>query len=152
MILFQPFPPLPPRSPPPCRSTIVVIVGHSECGGAAACLGAVQREDFRPEDQVATIPTIPIEAPLNRWLEPLSKFVGGLGISTTPSREALPIVVEENVKRQVENLCKAKIIVDAWTKGTPKGQEVHVHGWVYELAQGRLRDLGISRGPGKQSA
>ncbi|EKM82555.1 hypothetical protein AGABI1DRAFT_111160 [Agaricus bisporus var. burnettii JB137-S8] len=119
----------------------VVIVGHSECGGAAACLGAVQRENFDPEDFV-TMPGTPADAPLNRWLKPLTRLAATLGVSTTPPKVALPVVIEESVKRQVENVCESEVIVGAWTKG----QEVHVHGWVYELAEGRLRDLGISRG------
>ncbi|KAF5357925.1 hypothetical protein D9756_001434 [Leucocoprinus leucothites] len=127
----------------------VVIVGHSECGGAAACLAAAQSEGFNPDGPVITIPNLPKEAPLNRWLEPLSKLVSSLGVTTAPPKEALPLVVTENVKLQVENLCKSQVIVNAWTKGTPKGQDVYVHGWVHDLATGCLKDLGITRGPNK---
>lgn len=123
-------------------------MGHSECGGASACLGAVQRETFVLEGEIATIPTIPADAPLNSWLEPLTRLAATLGVSATPLKEALPIVVEENVKRQVENVSKSEVIAGAWTKGL----EVRIHGWVYELSQGRLRDLDISRGPNKLSA
>lgn len=123
-------------------------MGHSGCGGAAACLGAVQREDFVLEENIATIATVPADAPLNRWLEPLTRLAATLGVSTTPSQEALPILVEENVKRQVENVCKSEVITGAWTKGL----EVHIHGWVYELSQGRLRDLHISSGPSQLPA
>ncbi|KAF9454631.1 DNase I-like protein [Macrolepiota fuliginosa MF-IS2] len=101
-----------------------------ECGGAAACLDAVQREDFTPDEPIATIPNLPIDAPLNRWLEPLTRHVSTLGVSTTPRGEALPLVVEENIKNQVKSLCKTQTIVDAWTKGTLKGQDVWVHGWI----------------------
>jgi len=135
-----------------CRPATVIVVGHTECGGAAACLGAAQTKGFNSEGSFATVPSVPVEAPLNRWLEPLAKLVGTLGVSTTPAKEALPVVVEENVKHQVENLCKTQTIINAWTKGTPKGQDVRVHGWVYVIATGRLKDLGISRGPNKQSS
>jgi carbonic anhydrase len=61
--------------------------------------------------------------------------------------EALPIAVQENVKWQVEHVCKTQPIVDAWSKK----EEVWVHGWVYDLASGRLRDLEISKGPTESS-
>jgi carbonic anhydrase len=87
-----------------------------------------------------------MQAPLNCWLERFSKFVGSLGLSQKSPDEALNVVVEENVKLQVEYLSKMQTIVDAWTKGAPNGQEVRVHGWVYQLNTGLLKDLGISMG------
>jgi len=57
------------------------------------------------------------------------------------------MVVKENVKAQVENLAKTETIINAWTHGTPQKQKVFIHGWVYELGTGLLKDLGISRGP-----
>jgi carbonic anhydrase len=96
-----------------------------------------------------TIPSLPMDAPLNRWLESLSKLAGTLGVSDAPRSEAVLRIVEANVKQQVENLCKSQTIVNAWTKGTPKGQKVLVHGWVYEIGTGRLKDLGLTRGADK---
>lgn len=114
----------------------VVVVGHNECGGAAACLGAAQSSpSICP---AVTVPSLPAESPLNTWLDPLTRLAQSLHLSTTPHVEALPVLVEENVKRQVENLAKIR---DAWTKG------VWIHGWVYDIASGTLRDLGISQGP-----
>lgn len=123
-----------------CWLATVIVVGHTECGGAKACLAATQRAGFSPKPPFATILGLPVEDPLNRWLEPLTTFVASLNAPT------LPQVVEANIKHQVDNLCKTKTIVDAWTKGTQKGQEVRVHGWEYNLSTGRLRDLNISRG------
>ena len=57
------------------------------------------------------------------------------------------MVIEENVKMQVEALAKTVTITDAWTKGTRKGQDVWIHGWIYDIHTGRLRDLNVSRGP-----
>ncbi|TFK42442.1 carbonic anhydrase [Crucibulum laeve] len=128
----------------------VVIVGHTECGGAAACLGAAQNPELQLDSPV-TITSLPADSALNRWLAPLTKLVASLKLSSTPREEALPIVVEENVKQQVENLCNTITISDAWTKGTPKGQNVWVHGWVYDIAKGKLKDLNISRGPPERS-
>ena len=44
---------------------------------------------------------------------------------------------ELNVIEQVANVCQTSIVRDAWERG----QEVAVHGWVYGLSDGLLRDL-----------
>lgn len=110
----------------------VFIVGHSECGGAAASYNAVK-------SGVAPSST----TPLGRWLSPLIKLAESLGISEKPISEALPAIVVANVKRQVENVCKAPTITNAWSQK----KNVWVHGLVYDLHTGRLDDLQVSRGP-----
>lgn len=47
---------------------------------------------------------------------------------------------ELNVIEQVVNICTSTVLVDAWQAG----QKIHVHGCVYSLRDGLLRDLGIS--------
>ncbi|KAG6833681.1 hypothetical protein H0H87_002877 [Tephrocybe sp. NHM501043] len=125
----------------------VVVVGHSECGGAAACLNAVQRPTFPEDGPVLTIPSLPYESSLNQWLEPLTTLTGSLQLSTTPKEEALPVIVEENVRLQVENLSKTATLVNAWSSSDEKKRNVYVHGWVYNLGTGLLRDLKVTRGP-----
>ncbi|KAJ7685360.1 carbonic anhydrase [Mycena polygramma] len=126
----------------------VVVVGHTECGGAAACFGAACSPAFSASAETCIIdPRLAPDAPLNQWLTPLTKLVASLKLSSVPKAEALPLIVEENVKMQVENLCMAQTIVDAWTHKSRQGKDVWVHGWVYDLASGQLRDLDISRGP-----
>jgi carbonic anhydrase len=44
---------------------------------------------------------------------------------------------ELNVIEQVANVCQTSIVRDAWERG----QEVAVHGWIYGLQDGLLRDL-----------
>ena len=44
---------------------------------------------------------------------------------------------ELNVIEQVANVCQTTIARDAWERG----QELTVHGWVYGLQDGLLRDL-----------
>jgi carbonic anhydrase len=44
---------------------------------------------------------------------------------------------ELNVIEQVANVCQTTIVRDAWERG----QELVVHGWIYGLQDGRLRDL-----------
>ncbi|MDA1275212.1 MAG: carbonate dehydratase [Verrucomicrobia bacterium] len=47
---------------------------------------------------------------------------------------------ELNVIEQVVNVCQTTIAIDAWERG----QELAVHGWVYGLKDGLLRDLNIT--------
>jgi len=49
---------------------------------------------------------------------------------------------ELNVIEQVANVCSTTIVQDAWARS----QELTVHGWVYGLRDGRLRDLQTSAG------
>ncbi|MBC7514751.1 MAG: carbonate dehydratase [Herminiimonas sp.] len=46
---------------------------------------------------------------------------------------------ELNVMEQVANLCQTTIVQDAWERNQP----LTIHGWVYGLKDGLLRDLGL---------
>ena len=47
---------------------------------------------------------------------------------------------ELNVIEQVTNVCLTTIVRDAWDRG----QRLSVHGWVYGLKDGLVRDLGMT--------
>jgi carbonic anhydrase len=47
---------------------------------------------------------------------------------------------ELNVVEQVLNVASTTIVQNAWQRG----QELVVHGWIYGLENGMLRDLGVS--------
>jgi carbonic anhydrase len=47
---------------------------------------------------------------------------------------------ELNVIEQVANVCQTTIALDAWERG----QELTVHGWIYGLQDGILRDLNVT--------
>ena len=47
---------------------------------------------------------------------------------------------ELNVIEQVANVCQTTIVQGAWERG----QELSVHGWIYGLSDGLIRDLKIS--------
>ena len=52
------------------------------------------------------------------------------------------------MRQQVENILQSDVIRSAWEKAARgEAKSVYVHGWVYELESGRLRDLGVSHGP-----
>ncbi|KAF8547533.1 carbonic anhydrase [Imleria badia] len=115
----------------------VVIAGHTQCGGAAACYQAVSAPT--PEDTPSP------STPLSRWLTPLTHLIADLDLdlATTPASSALDIIIRENVKRQVQHVCAAEPVRQAWAAG----KQVWVHGWVYDVASGRIQDLEVSRGP-----
>jgi len=48
---------------------------------------------------------------------------------------------ELNVSEQVANVCRSSIVQDAWSRGQP----LAVHGWIYGLHDGLLRDLEVTR-------
>jgi carbonic anhydrase len=49
-------------------------------------------------------------------------------------------LAELNVEAQVANVCHTTIVQDAWRRG----QAVTIHGWIYSLGDGLLRDLGMA--------
>jgi len=109
----------------------IVVVGHTNCGGVHAA------------HKVATTSQSSSDTPLSRWLTPLVELAKSQNLSVTD-------LVEENVKAQVANVTANEVIQHAWAASKADGSEqkrVFVHGWVYGLETGRLRDLGVSEGP-----
>lgn len=52
----------------------------------------------------------------------------------------LRLLCELNVKEQVLNVTNTTIVQDAWQRG----QNLHVHGWIYDIHDGLLKDLNVS--------
>ena len=48
---------------------------------------------------------------------------------------------ELNVMAQVRHVCEATVVQDGWASGRP----LAVHGWIYGLDDGLIRDLGCTR-------
>ncbi len=103
----------------------VVVCGHYGCGGVAAAL-AGERHGL-----------------IDNWLRHVAdvadKHAAELGELSGDRR--LARLCELNVRQQVANVCDTTIVQDAWTGG----QELTVHGLVYDVGDGLLRDLGVSR-------
>ena len=94
---------------------------------------------------------------------PLSRGISrilSLHEPNTQDRDALLTALSEaNLRVQVENICQNDVIRNAWAHakaetestgvrgGEPEQNKVYVHGWIYELQSGRLRDLGVSQRP-----
>ncbi|MBI5462045.1 MAG: carbonate dehydratase [Gammaproteobacteria bacterium] len=102
----------------------VIVCGHYGCGGIRAALNS---------DRLGLI---------DNWLRHVQdvrkKYEKPL-LSITDSENRSDKLCELNVVEQVANVCETTIIQDAWARGQP----VDVHGWIYGLGNGRLRDLGI---------
>ncbi|KAG1807855.1 carbonic anhydrase [Suillus subaureus] len=113
-------------------SLTVVLVGHTHCGGAAACLKAAK-------DAAADTGASQPDIPLTRWLSPLIARVQSLDLSACSESEALDKVVETNIMMQVDNICKSEPITTAWAD--PNAKKVTVHGWMYDLSRGRIDEL-----------
>jgi carbonic anhydrase len=50
---------------------------------------------------------------------------------------------ELNVLEQAMHVCRTTIVQDAWRRGQP----LTVHGWIYSLHDGLLRDLRFHAAP-----
>jgi len=111
----------------------VIICGHYGCSGVQA---ALTRQRVGLADN---------------WLRHVQdvhqKHERYLG-DTLPSRARQDRLCELNVIEQVVNVCQTTIVQDAWERG----QALTVHGWVYGLHDGLLRDLGMTISAAEQLA
>lgn len=55
---------------------------------------------------------------------------------------------ELGVIQQVSNVSTTTTVRDAWTRG----QDLHIHGWVYDVADGLVKDLKVTLGPDSDNA
>ena len=104
----------------------IMVVGHYGCGGVNA---ALQR------DRVGLV---------DLWL----RHVQDVHVKHLDRVDLLPPelrhdrLCELNTIEQVVNVCQTIVVQDAWKRG----QQLTVHGWVYGLKNGLIRDLGINVG------
>jgi carbonic anhydrase len=103
----------------------VIVTGHYGCGGVRA---ALENARLGLSDN---------------WLrhvqdvrERHEALLAALGDTGTRANR----LCELNVVEQVRNVCETSIVRDAWERG----QSLAVHGLIYGLEDGRLRDLGTS--------
>ena len=103
----------------------IVVCGHYGCGGVQA---AFRRDRLGLSDH---------------WLRHVQdvrrKHQKELECATSDT-EACDRLCEWNVIEQAANVCASTIVRDAWERG----QELAVHGWIYGLHDGILRDLNVT--------
>jgi carbonic anhydrase len=103
----------------------IIVCGHYGCGGVRAVLDGSQH------------------GLLDHWLAPVHGLFRQYRqeLSPLPTDEArIDRVCELNVLEQVGSVCDSPIVKSAWERQ----QELAVHGWIYRLTDGRLRDLKCS--------
>jgi len=101
----------------------IIVCGHYGCGGVIAAMGHNN------------------SGLVNKWLRNIKEVYEKHHVEL----EAIPDetvranrLVELNVVEQVRNLAKTTIVQKAW-----KDRTLQIHGWVYGLDSGRIRDLQV---------
>lgn len=102
----------------------IIVCGHYGCGGV---LGALK--------------DVPLGL-IDNWLRHIKDVYErsqntALKDLTGEARDNR--MCELNVGAQVRNVCHTTIVQDAWKRGQP----LTVHGWIYALSDGLLRDLDL---------
>jgi carbonic anhydrase len=103
----------------------IIVCGHYGCGGV---LAAMENKQF---------------GLIDNWLRHIKdvyryhhKELDTIEDKTQRARR----FVEVNVMEQVHDLGKTSIVQNAWKNNQP----LHVHGWVYDIHDGIIKDLNVS--------
>jgi carbonic anhydrase len=100
----------------------IIVCGHYGCGGVGAALN---------EQRLGLV---------DNWIRHIAdvreQHAEELEAVTDPEAR-LRLLCELNVRAQVDNVAKTTVVQDAWARG----QSVRLHGWIYDVADGLLRDL-----------
>jgi carbonic anhydrase len=103
----------------------IIVCGHHGCGGVKAAMENLQLGLI--DNWLRHVQDV-----LHEHEELLSRF--------DDAEKRLDRLCELNVIEQVLNVGRTTIVQSAWQRG----QELVVHGWIYGLEDGLLRDLNIS--------
>lgn len=102
----------------------VIVCGHYGCGGVRAAAAGTRL------------------GLVENWLRHVQDVIGkheeALG-TVEDEDERLDRLCELNVIEQVANVCRTTVVQGAWDRG----MELSVHGWIYDIADGLLRDLSL---------
>ncbi|HUP45593.1 MAG TPA: carbonic anhydrase [Thermoanaerobaculia bacterium] len=102
----------------------LIVCGHYGCGGVRAALDGTAR------------------GVVAEWLEPLRRIVRDHAstLDVLPDEVRWGRLCEINVSEQVRSLMVSDPVRTAWAAG----QELTVHGWIYDLHDGLLRDMNVT--------
>ncbi|MDH4248767.1 MAG: carbonate dehydratase [Deltaproteobacteria bacterium] len=103
----------------------VIVCGHYGCGGVRAALKS------KPLGLI------------DNWLRHIRDVhVTHRAVidAIETEEERVDRLCELNVMAQMANVCRTTLVLDAWKKG----HSLTVHGWIYSVADGLLRDLNLS--------
>ena len=104
---------------------LIIVCGHHSCGGVKAAMDNLQL------------------GLIDNWLRHVQDVLHEheeLLAKVSDENQRLNRLCELNVIEQVLNVGRTTIVQSAWQRG----QELVVHGWIYGLENGLLRDLGVS--------
>lgn len=99
----------------------IIVCGHYGCGGIEA---AMENTDHGLIDNWL------------RHVKDVSRF-NAKKLQGLPHQEKVNLLCELNVIEQVTNVCNTTIVQQAWKNGS----DLSVHGWVYSIENGILKDL-----------
>ena len=105
----------------------IIVCGHYGCGGVEAALDG-QRHGL-----------------IDNWLRHIqdtANLHSHILDPITDLSEKINKLCELNVAEQVLNVGETTMVLDAWNREL----ELTVHGWIYDLTDGLIRDLNISIG------
>jgi len=103
----------------------IIVCGHYGCGGVAAAMG---------NQHIGLI---------DNWIRHIKdvyRFHNEALDKITDEKEKFDRFVELNVIEQVKDLAKTSIVQNAWKNE----QELSVHGWVYGVGTGIIKDLDVN--------
>jgi len=100
----------------------VIVCGHYGCAGVQAAM----------DDQADGVTDSWISGIRDLWEDNQDE------LSRLDAAAARARLCELNVRQQVRALCRTTSLRQAWQRGQP----VDVHGWIYGIEDGLLRDLG----------
>jgi carbonic anhydrase len=102
----------------------IIVNGHYGCGGVIASM-----EEGNP-------------SLIDHWVRPIRKYYQRkqTELDALPYEERVNRLCEINVAEQVRNICHVPAVRKAWKKG----QSLAVHGFIYNIKDGRLKNLDIS--------
>lgn len=103
----------------------IIVCGHYGCGGIQAALEGKEN------------------GLIDNWLRHIKdvhRYHREKFETCEDEREKLNLLCELNVIEQVGNVCHSTIVKHAWRSG----QELSVHGWIYSIENGILKDLGMT--------
>lgn len=102
----------------------VIVCGHYNCGGVAAAMKG---------EQMGFV---------GHWIRGIRDLYESFAdeLQGLEEKAALARLCEINVVQQLRSLCHTNVVRDVWDDG----QDLSVHGWIYGIEDGLLKDVGVT--------
>ncbi|MGX5172565.1 carbonate dehydratase [Aliikangiella sp. IMCC44653] len=102
----------------------ILVVGHYGCGGVKA---SIENQD---------------NGLIDNWLKHIDDVarIHASDLKQYSGEAKVNRLCELNVVEQVKNVCSSTVVQSAWKRGA----DLQVHGWIYSIKNGLIKDLGIT--------